>query len=125
MKLGRYFHDGPDIEINAGRETVRLKVTNTGDRPVQVGSHFHFFEVNRALVFDREKAYGMRLDLLSGTAIRFEPGDVKEVQLVAFSGERKVYGLNGLVMGQLDDPTVRKAAFQRLKAGGFGHEPAK
>ena len=125
MKPGEYYHDGPDLEINAGRPTVRLKVTNTGDRPVQVGSHFHFFEVNRALVFDREKAYGMRLDLLSGTAIRFEPGDVKEVQLVDFSGERKVYGLNGLVMGQLDDPTVRKAAFQRLKDGGFGNQPSK
>jgi len=125
MKPGEYYHDGPDIEVNPGRPTVTLKVTNTGDRPVQIGSHFHFFEVNRALVFDREKAYGMHLDLLSGTAIRFEPGDVKEVTLVAFGGERKVYGLNGLVMGQLDDPTVRKAAFQRLKAGGFGDEPAK
>ncbi|MGA8351830.1 MAG: urease subunit beta [Isosphaeraceae bacterium] len=125
MKPGEYYHDGPDLEINAGRPTVQLKVTNTGDRPVQVGSHFHFFEVNRALVFDREQAYGRRLDLLSGTAIRFEPGDVKEVQLVDFSGERKVYGLNGLVMGQLDDPTVRKAAFQRLKDGGFGDEPSK
>jgi urease subunit beta len=125
MKPGEYYHDGPDLEINAGRPTVQLKVTNTGDRPVQVGSHFHFFEVNRALVFDREQAYGRRLDLLSGTAIRFEPGDVKEVQLVDFSGERKVYGLNGLVMGQLDDPTVRKAAFQRLKDGGFGNQPSK
>ena len=125
MKPGEYYHDGPDLEINAGRPTVQLKVTNTGDRPVQVGSHFHFFEVNRALVFDREQAYGRRLDLLSGTAIRFEPGDVKEVQLVDFSGERKVYGLNGLIMGQLDDPTVRKAAFQRLKDGGFGDEPSK
>jgi urease subunit beta len=125
MKPGEYYHDGPDLEINAGRPTVQLKVTNTGDRPVQVGSHFHFFEVNRALVFDREQAYGRRLDLLSGTAIRFEPGDVKEVQLVDFSGERKVYGLNGLVMGQLDDPTVRKAAFQRLKDGGFGDQPSK
>jgi urease beta subunit len=125
MKPGEYFHDGPDIEINSGRETVKLKVTNTGDRPVQVGSHFHFFEVNRALVFDREKAYGKRLDLLSGTAIRFEPGDVKEVQLVDFAGERKVYGLNGLVMGQLDDPTVRKAAFQRLGEGKFGNQKAK
>ncbi|MGD0043471.1 MAG: urease subunit beta [Isosphaeraceae bacterium] len=125
MKPGEYYHDGPDLEINAGRPTVQLKVTNTGDRPVQVGSHFHFFEVNRALVFDREQAYGRRLDLLSGTAIRFEPGDVKEVQLVDFSGERKVYGLNGLVMGQLDDPTVRKAAFKRLKDGGFGNQPSK
>ena len=125
MKPGEYFHDGPDLEINAGRPSVKLKVTNTGDRPVQIGSHFHFFEVNRALVFDREQAYGRRLDLLSGTAIRFEPGDVKEVQLVDFAGERKVYGLNGLVMGQLDDPTVRKAAFQRLKDGSFGNQPSK
>jgi urease beta subunit len=125
MRPGEYFHDGPDIEINAGRPTVSLKVTNTGDRPIQVGSHFHFFEVNRALVFDREKAYGKRLDLLSGTAIRFEPGDVKEVQLVDFAGERKVYGLNGVVMGQLDDPTVRKAAFKRLKEGNFGNQPSK
>jgi urease subunit beta len=125
MKPGEYYHDGPDLEINAGRETVKLSVTNTGDRPVQIGSHFHFFEVNRALVFDRAKAYGMRLDLLSGTAIRFEPGDVKEVQLVPFSGERKVYGLNGLVMGQLDDPTVKKAAFQRLEAAEFGNESSR
>ena len=99
-------------------------MTNTGDRPIQIGSHYHFFEANRALVFDRALAYGMHLDLLSGTAIRFEPGDVKEVRLVAFEGERKVYGLNGLVMGQLDDPTVRKAAFQRLKDGNFGNQPA-
>ena len=125
MKPGEFYHDGPDIEVNPGRETVTLKVTNTGDRPVQIGSHFHFFEVNRALAFDREQAYGMHLDLLSGTAIRFEPGDVKEVRLVPFGGERKVYGLNGLVMGQLDDPTVRKAAFQRLKAGGFGDQPGR
>lgn len=125
MKPGEYLLDGPDHELNAGRPTVKLKVKNTGDRPVQVGSHFHFFEVNGALVFDREKTYGMRLDLASGTAIRFEPGDVREVQLVPFSGERKVYGLNGLVMGQLDDPTVRKAAFERLKEGNFGNEPVK
>ncbi len=125
MIPGELIFDGPDLELNAGRPTVKLSVKNTGDRPVQVGSHFHFFEVNPALVFDREKAYGMRLDLLSGTAVRFEPGDVKEVQLIPFSGERKVYGLNGLVMGQLDDPTVRKAASERLKAGKFGNEPAK
>jgi len=124
MKPGEFFYDGPDIEVNPGRATVTLKVTNTGDRPVQVGSHYHFFEANRALAFDRAQAYGMHLDLLSGTAIRFEPGDVKEVRLVAFEGERKVYGLNGLVMGQLDDPTVRKAAFQRLKDGQFGNQPA-
>jgi urease subunit beta len=123
MIPGEYLHDGPDLEINAGRPTVNLSVKNTGDRPVQVGSHFHFFEVNPALVFDRERAYGMRLDLLSGTAVRFEPGDVKEVQLVPYIGERRVFGFNGLVNGQLDDPTVRKAAFRRLKEGNFGNEP--
>lgn len=125
MKPGEYFHDGPDLEINAGREAIKLKVTNTGDRPIQVGSHFHFFEVNRALSFDRAKAYGRRLDLLSGTAIRFEPGDVKEVPLIELEGERKVYGLNGLVGGQLDDPTVKQAAFRRLKEGEFGDQPSK
>ena len=125
MKPGEFLCDGPDLEMNAGRKTLKLKVTNKGDRPVQIGSHFHFFETNGALVFDREKAYGMRLDLLSGTAVRFEPGDVKEVQLVPYCGERKVYGFNGLIMGQLDDPTVRKVAFERLKAGEYGNEPSK
>jgi urease beta subunit len=116
MIPGEYLLDGPEIEINPGRPTITLKVTNTGDRGVQVGSHFHFFEANPALAFDREKAYGMRLDLLSGTAVRFEPGDVKEVRLVPFSGERRVLGLNGLVDGQLDDPTERRQAMARLKA---------
>src|SRR5205085_12304009 len=99
MKPGEYYHDGPDIEVNPGRPTVTLRVTNTGDRPVQVGSHFHFFEVNRALVFERAKAYGTRLDVPAGTAIRFEPGDVKEVRLVALAGQRLVHGLNGLAHG--------------------------
>jgi urease subunit beta len=116
MIPGEYILDGPEIEINPGRPTVTLKVKNTGDRGVQVGSHFHFFEANPALEFDREQAYGMRLDLLSGTAIRFEPGDVKEVRLVPFSGERRVLGLNGLVDGHLDDPTERRSALARLKA---------
>jgi urease subunit beta len=124
MIPGEYLTDGPDIEINRDRPATKLSVKNTGDRPVQVGSHYHFFEANPALVFDRKKAYGMRLDLLSGTAVRFEPGDVKEVGLVPFGGERRVYGLNGLVMGQLDDPTVRNAAFEKLKAGKFGDEPS-
>jgi len=125
MIPGEYFIDGPDLEMNPDRQAVRLSVKNVGDRPVQVGSHFPFFQVNPRLVFDREKAYGMRLDLLSGTAVRFEPGDVKDVQLIPYSGERRVYGFNGLVMGQLDDPTVRRAAFERLKAGGFGDEKAQ
>ena len=101
-------------------------MTNTGDRPVQVGSHFHFFEVNRALVFDREKAYGMRLDLLGrhGGPLR-AGGRQGGARWSPSAASGKVYGFNGLVMGQLDDPTVRKAAFQRLKAGGFGDTAGK
>ncbi|MEM9155716.1 MAG: urease subunit beta [Cyanobacteria bacterium J06642_2] len=90
------------IELNAGRETTTLMVANTGDRPIQVGSHFHFFEVNAALEFDRDRARGQRLDIPAGTAVRFEPGDEKTVTLVPFVGERQVYGLNGLVNGPLD-----------------------
>jgi urease subunit beta len=88
-----------EIELNAGRPTVTLKVRNTGDRPIQVGSHFHFFEVNRALEFNRAAAFGMRLDIPATTAIRFEPGDEKEVTLVAFGGKNFVYGFNNLVDG--------------------------
>src|SRR5437867_2339873 len=101
MIPGEYFLRSESIELNAGRETASVVVTNRGDRPIQVGSHFHFFEVNRALDFDRQKAYGMRLNIPSGTAVRFEPGDTKEVGLVAMSGTRTVYGLNGLVNGKL------------------------
>jgi urease subunit beta len=91
-----------EIELNLGREAVRLLVANTGDRPIQVGSHFHFFEVNTALHFDREKARGMRLDIPAGTAVRFEPGDEKEVVLVGLVGSREVYGFNGLINGALE-----------------------
>jgi urease subunit beta len=87
------------VQINAGRPRVKLAVRNTGDRPIQVGSHFHFFEVNRALVFDREQAFGRRLDIAAGTAVRFEPGDEKEVTLVPFGGKRRVHGFNDLVDG--------------------------
>lgn len=90
-----------EIELNAGRETVKLLVANTGDRPIQVGSHFHFYEVNNALHFDRELALGMRLDIPAGTAVRFEPGDEKEVSLVPLVGSRRVYGFNGKVNGEL------------------------
>ncbi|MBK8017177.1 MAG: urease subunit beta [Betaproteobacteria bacterium] len=89
------------IELNAGRPTVTLTVTNAGDRPVQVGSHYHFFETNEALAFDRQKAYGMRLDIPAGTAVRFEPGQTREVTLVAFAGDRMVYGFQGKVQGRL------------------------
>lgn len=90
-----------EIELNAGRSIVRLRVANTGDRPVQVGSHYHFYEVNESLDFDREQARGMRLDIPAGTAVRFEPGDEREVTLVPFAGSRQVYGFNGRINGQL------------------------
>ncbi|MBV9387186.1 MAG: urease subunit beta [Chroococcidiopsidaceae cyanobacterium CP_BM_ER_R8_30] len=91
-----------EIELNAGRPTVRLQVANQGDRPIQVGSHFHFFEVNNALAFEREQARGMRLNIPSGTAIRFEPGDEREVELVPFTGSRQVYGFNSRINNHLD-----------------------
>jgi urease beta subunit len=108
-----FYHDEP-IVANADRPTVTLPVTNRGDRPIQVGSHFHFFEVNPALDFDRVQVYGMRLDIPAGTAIRFEPGMRKTVTLVAFAGRRRVFGLNQLVEGNLDDPLVYQAAQARL-----------
>ena len=97
--VGGYILAAEPVEINAGRPQLKVKVRNTGDRPVQVGSHFHFFEVNRALEFDRDKAFGRRLDIAAGTAVRFEPGDQREVTLVPFGGKRRVYGFNNLVDG--------------------------
>jgi urease subunit beta len=91
-----------EIELNAHRPTVRMLVGNTGDRPIQIGSHYHFYEANEALEFNREQAKGMRLDIPAGTAVRFEPGDEREVQLVPFVGTRQVYGFNGKVNGELD-----------------------
>jgi urease subunit beta len=91
-----------DIELNAGRETVTLEVANTGDRPIQVGSHYHFFETNAGLAFEREQARGMRLDIAAGTAVRFEPGQTREVTLVALDGDRRVFGFRQMVMGPLD-----------------------
>ena len=93
-----------EIELNAGRPTITLTVANTGDRPIQVGSHFHFAETNGALTFDRTAARGMRLDIAAGTAVRFEPGQTREVTLVAFAGTREVYGFSGTVMGKLETP---------------------
>ena len=90
-----------EIEINAGRETLTVKVTNTGDRPIQVGSHYHFFETNDALLFERARARGFRLNIAAGTAVRFEPGQSRTVELVALAGERKVFGFQGKVMGKL------------------------
>ena len=110
MIPGEYLLASEPIEINKGRPTRRLEVANTGDRPVQVGSHFHFPEVNRCLVFDRAAAYGMRLNIAAGTAVRFEPGDTREVELVAIGGSREVIGLNRLVEGALDVGGIREAA---------------
>jgi urease beta subunit len=117
--------DGHDLVLNEGRPVVKLKVNNTGDRPVQIGAHYHFFEVNKALVFDRAKAYGMRPDLPSGTAVRFEPGEVKEVALIPYSGHRVVYGFNGLVSGRLDDPYTRETALNRCREQGYGDTTSK
>jgi urease subunit beta len=101
MIPGEMLIEDGEIELNAGRATATVTVANSGDRPVQVGSHFHFYEVNPALSFERGQAYGMRLDIAAGTAVRFEPGQERTVQLVALAGERMVYGFNGQVMGKL------------------------
>lgn len=97
----RFKEDAPDLVGNVGLETKTLRITNKGDRPIQIGSHFHFFEVNEFLNFDRPASKGFRLNIAAGTAIRFEPGDVREVELVSLSGQRKVYGLNNKVDGDL------------------------
>jgi len=120
MIPGEYLLEGAPVELNAGRTTKTLQVNNTGDRPVQVGSHYHFFEVNKALIFDRAAAYGMRLDLPAGTAVRFEPGEIKTVQLVALAGERVVYGGGGLVNGSLDSDKAKQRAMESLKRWSGG-----
>lgn len=101
MIPGELFPAAGDIELNVGRPTVTLTIANTGDRPIQVGSHYHFFETNEALAFDREQARGMRLNIPAGTAVRFEPGQSREVMLVAYGGTRKVFGFNQKIMGAL------------------------
>jgi urease subunit beta len=119
MIPGEYILAKTDIECNAGRNTVRITVMNTGDRPVQVGSHFHFFEVNRQMEFDREKAFGMRLNIASGTAVRFEPGEEKGIELVVFGGARSIHGFNNLVSGDTQDQSVKLKALQNLAAANF------
>ncbi len=108
-----------DIVAFNGRQTIELIVANTADRPIQVGSHCHFFEANRALRFDREKAYGFRLQVPAGTAVRFEPGEDKRVMLVSIGGHRVAYGINGLVNGRLDNPSVKAAALTAAREQGF------
>jgi urease subunit beta len=121
MIPGEYILDekAGSIEANVGRRTIRLLVRNTGDRPVQIGSHFHFFEVNGALAFDRAVAYGLRLNIPAGTAVRFEPGEDKEIELTEFAGDRIIHGFNGLVEGALGDATRRMPAIDRARQQGF------
>ena len=109
---------GP-IQANLDRPTAWVLVKNTGDRPIQVGSHYHFFEANRALDFDRGAAYGMRLNIPAGTAVRFEPGEQKRIELTAFAGKRAIYGFNALVEGDLDAPGRRQQALERAGKAGF------
>ena len=118
MIPGEYILGEGDIEANAGRRTIELTVANTADRPIQVGSHFHFFEVNRALRFERRLAWGMRLNVPAGTAVRFEPGDEKVVTLVELAGLREVHGLNALSEGRVDDAR-RAAAVEKAARSGF------
>lgn len=113
MIPGEYILAQGNIECNAGRQTVKVAVVNTGDRPVQIGSHFHFFEVNKQMAFDREKAFGMRLNIAAGTAVRFEPGEEKEVELVSFGGSRKVYGFNNLANGDTTLPALKEEALSK------------
>ncbi|KRA23021.1 urease subunit beta [Microbacterium sp. Root61] len=115
----KYHHRTDDIEINAGRPSVTLLVSNTGDRAVQIGSHFHFFEVNKALLFERELAYGMHLDMPAGTGVRFEAGDTKEVTLTAYAGNRHIIGFNGLVNGGLDAASTKVRAMALMTELGF------
>ena len=119
LKPGEILTKEGEIELNAGKDTAQVSVTNTADRPIQVGSHFHFFEVNKALDFNRNLAYGMRLDIPAETAVRFEPGETKRVQLVEIGGMREGYGLNGLVEGKMDDEKIKKAAIKKAAENGF------
>jgi urease beta subunit len=123
MVPGEYLLASDPIQANAERDTIEIEVANTGDRPIQVGSHFHFFEANKALVFPRRLAFGKRLNIAAGTAVRFEPGDRKLVTLVAFAGSREVYGLNNLSQGTVDE-TASEAALERALAQGFGNTEA-
>jgi urease subunit gamma/beta len=115
MIPGEYLVDEGEIELNANKEIITIEVENKGDRPVQIGSHYHFFEVNSALAFDRNQAYGKRLDIAAGTSVRFEPGSSKKINLIDFGGRRYVSGFNGLVEGFLDDVNVKEKAMQNLK----------
>ena len=119
MRPGEYILSSKPVICNEKRKTVKITVKNTGDRPCQIGSHTHFFEVNKALDFPRQKAYGYRLNVPAGTSIRFEPGDSKEVELCEIGGSRIIHGFNSLTMGRLKSSVVRSSAFERAKREGF------
>lgn len=119
MIAGEYVLSSEPVICNENRKTIKIKVKNTGDRPCQIGSHTHFFEVNKALDFPREKAYGFRLNIPAGTGVRFEPGDEKEVELTELGGARIVYGFNGLTMGGLRSSHIKSAALEKAKRAGY------
>ena len=119
MIPGEYILAEGNIECNVGRTTINITVINTGDRPVQVGSHFHFFEVNKQMEFDREKAFDMRLNIAAGTAVRFEPGEEKQVELVTFGGHKKIVGFNNLVDGETASPGAVTAAMEKITSLHF------
>lgn len=119
MIPGEYFLAQGDIECNVGRITLTVAVVNTGDRPVQIGSHFHFFEVNKQMEFSREKAFGMRLNIAAGTAVRFEPGEEKEVELVTFGGDRQAYGFSNLTNGDTTSAASKEKALTKVSIQNF------
>src|SRR5215213_11837487 len=119
MIPGEYILAAGNIECNKNRPTVKVAVVNTGDRPVQVGSHFHFFEVNKQMEFDREKAFGMRLNIAAATAVRFEPGEEKEVELVTFGGDRKAFGFSNLTNGETVSESAKKNAMKKSASQDF------
>ncbi len=118
MNIGEIISCNKEIELNAGRKTITMKVTNVGDRPIQVGSHFHFFEVNKLLKFERNLAFGFRLDIPSGMSVRFEPGETKTVQLCEFGGKKRIFGLNNLTLGQAEESN-KGVSLERAKERGF------
>ncbi len=119
MVPGEYILKEEDIVCNAKQESITIKVTNTGDRPVQIGSHFHFFEINKMISFDREKSFGKRLDILAGTAMRFEPGESTEVKLIDYSGARKAYGGSDLTLGDTTSKESLEKAMKRMESQNF------
>lgn len=119
MIPGEYFIKNEEIICNEGRAITRVTVTNTGDRPIQVGSHFHFFEVNKMIEFDRQKAFGKRLNIIASTAVRFEPGEEKEVELVSYAGAKKIFGHNDLTQGETSSEQALKEALNKMTKNHF------